>query len=182
MLENIPKAAGEAMQSVRAGAGKLTINAISAPLTITVESEDFDNAQPIPPRFTSDGAGVSPQLKWHGAPKDTACVALMIEDPDAPAPEPLVHAIAPLLPAEGELAAGALNDGEVDTGRNSYLGVGYLPPDPPTGHGQHRYAFEVFALSEEPHDIEGMGRGELVAWMRPRVLAKGCLVGTYERR
>jgi len=55
MLENMPKAAGEAMQSVRAGAGKLAINAIRAPLSITVESDDFDNAQRIPPRFTFDG-------------------------------------------------------------------------------------------------------------------------------
>jgi len=125
---------------------------------------------------------MSPQLKWRGAPKDTACGALMTEEPDAPALQPLVHAIAPLLPAEGELAAGALNDDGVDTGHNSYLSTGYLPPDPPTGHGLHRHAFEVFALSEEPRNIASMGRGELVIWMRPRVLAKGCLIGKYERR
>lgn len=181
MLENIPKAAGKAMQAMRAGEAKLIINSIDAPMTLTVESAAFAPAQAIPPRYTADGDGLSPELAWHGAPDGTACVALMIEDPDAPMPRPLVHAIAPLLPPEGTLAAGALNNGGIDTGRNSFLRQGYLPPDPPSGHGPHRYAFELFALSEEPRNIAGVGRGEMVDWIRSHALAKGCLIGTYER-
>ena len=134
-----------------------------------------------PPRYTADGDGVSPELAWRGVPPQARCVALMIEDPDAPMPQPLVHAIAPRLPREGALAAGALSGDGVETGRNSYLKHGYLPPDPPTGHGPHRYAFEMFALSEEPPEVGSMGRGEFVDWIRAHVLAKGCLIGTYER-
>jgi Raf kinase inhibitor-like YbhB/YbcL family protein len=181
MLENIPKAVGKAMHAMRAGADKLAINSIDAPMTIAVESAAFAGTDVIPPRYTADGEGLSPELAWHGAPDGTACVALIIEDADAPTPQPLVHAIAPVLPAEGALAAGALNHGDVDTGRNSYLRAGYLPPDPPTGHGAHRYAFEVFALSDEPRNAAGIGRNELMDWIRPRVLAKGCLIGIYER-
>lgn len=146
-----------------------------------VESPAFGDGQSIPPRYTADGEGVSPELAWRGVPPQARCVALMIEDPDAPMQQPLVHAIAPRLPREGALAAGALSGDGVATGRNSYLKHGYLPPDPPTGHGPHRYAFEMFALSADPPEVERMGRGEFVDWIRAHVLAKGCLIGTYER-
>jgi len=181
MLENIPKSVGEAMKSARAGTEKLTINVIDAPMTIDIKSAAFGDVQPIPPRYTADGEGLSPELTWRGVPEQTRCVALIVEDPDAPMPQPLVHAIVPLLPREGALAAGELGGDGIKTGRNSYLQHGYLAPDPPTGHGPHRYVFEMFALSEAPQEVESMGRSEFVDWVRPRVLAKGCLIGTYER-
>ena len=34
-------------------------------------------------------------------------------------------------------------------GRNSFLQTAYLPPDPPTGHGPHLYAFQIFALDRK---------------------------------
>jgi Phosphatidylethanolamine-binding protein len=89
---------------------------------------------------------------------------------------PLVHSIVP----SGELEEGELSN-HVQTGRNSYLRHGYLPPDPPRGHGVHRYAFQVFAFKEAPVDPTKMSRRTLMAWMKDKVLAKGCLIGTYER-
>jgi hypothetical protein len=114
---------------------------------------------------------------------------LIVEDPDAPSPRPLVHAIVWNIPAgENGLAEGAIRadgaggpDGR-DVGRNSYFGEGWLPPDPPTGHGPHRYAFQLFALSEDAGDAgETPGRGALVKAMAGKVLAAGLLTGTYER-
>jgi phosphatidylethanolamine-binding protein (PEBP) family uncharacterized protein len=35
------------------------------------------------------------------------------------------------------------------TGRNSFLQTAYLPPDPPTGHEPHLYAFQIFALDRK---------------------------------
>jgi phosphatidylethanolamine-binding protein (PEBP) family uncharacterized protein len=66
-------------------------------------------------------------------------------------------------------------------GRNSYRREGWLPPDPPTGHGEHRYAFQLFALADcaEPGDTPS--RGDIVRAMRGRVLAAGLLTGTYSR-
>ena len=182
MLEHFPKAVGAALQGQRAGEYKLAIHAaeFAAPLTMHVESPAFGDAQRIPQKYTADGEGVSPPLRWSAVPKDARCVALMIEDPDAPMPHPLVHAIAPRLPPEGELEEGALSQ-RIETGRNSYLKHGYLAPDPPPAHGPHRYAFELFALSEAPAAPEKFGRGDLLAWMKGKVLAKGCLIGTYER-
>ena len=66
-------------------------------------------------------------------------------------------------------------------GRNSYLQASWLPPDPPPGHGVHRYAFQVFAL-EAGARLEGEpGREAVLEAIRERGLASGCLIGTYER-
>lgn len=52
----------------------------------TLDSPAFADGSAIPPRFTCDGANVSPPLRWHGAPAGTKSVALIIDDPDAPDP------------------------------------------------------------------------------------------------
>ena len=67
------------------------------------------------------------------------------------------------------------------TGRNSYLQTAWLPPDPPPGHGVHRYAFQVFALDVSPPFDETPGRDEVVDAIREHALASGLLIGTYER-
>ncbi|WP_369334229.1 YbhB/YbcL family Raf kinase inhibitor-like protein, partial [Stenotrophomonas maltophilia] len=84
----------------------------------------------------------------------TARLVLIVEDPDAPTPQPVVHAIVWGLPLDGDLKEGDIApddgsgpDGE-DVGRNSRFVEGWLPPDPPNGHGEHNYAFQLFALSE----------------------------------
>ncbi len=67
-------------------------------------------------------------------------------------------------------------------GRNSFLRRGWLPPDPPTGHGEHRYAFQLFALDRQAGDPgETPGRDALIEAMAGHVLAAGLLVGTYSR-
>ena len=98
---------------------------------------------------------MSPPLQWLGAPTNAGSLALIVEDADAPTPQPLVHAIVVDLvvgDGSGALAEGALSseDGEASglrLGRNSFLQAGWLPPDPPPGHGVHRYAFQLFALA-----------------------------------
>ncbi|RYY33424.1 MAG: YbhB/YbcL family Raf kinase inhibitor-like protein, partial [Sphingomonadales bacterium] len=110
-----------------------------------------------------------------------------VEDSDAPSPQPLVHAVVWDLPPDGDLKEGAIaRDGAgsadgSDVGRNSFLGEGWLPPDPPTGHGEHHYAFQLFALSAGPDLPETPGRSAMLEAMAGRVLAAGLLTGTYSR-
>ncbi len=190
MLEKTPRPVGEALRGARAGLDKLTCRSdrfLDIPRTIALASPAFEDRASIPSRFTADGDGVSPPLTWSGLPADAVSLVLLVEDPDAPAPSPLVHALAWDLPArdaglaEGELKGPAGEGQTHDLGRNSFLKSEYLPPDPPTGHGPHHYVFQLYALDRRL-DLEGSpGRGKVVEAMTGHVLAIGELFGVYER-
>jgi Raf kinase inhibitor-like YbhB/YbcL family protein len=191
MLEHVPQWLGQAMRGLRAGADKLCIAQIELGAgftSIELSSPAFADGARLPPRFTADGEGVSPPLVWGKLPDGTESLALIVEDPDAPTPAPLVHAIVWGIGAdEQRLAEGAIRaDGEVelngsDVGRNSYFLEGWLPPDPPTGHGDHHYAFQLFALAGAPNPGANPRRSALVRAMAGHVLAAGLLTGTYSR-
>jgi Raf kinase inhibitor-like YbhB/YbcL family protein len=191
MLEHIPQWLGHALRNLRAGPEKLCIvqpelGGAFTPLDLA--SPAFADGARLPPRFTADGGGVSPPLVWSGVPEGTRSLALIVEDPDAPSPQPLVHAVVwNMRPDTGRLEEGAIRadgrggaDGR-DVGRNSYFTEGWLPPDPPTGHGEHLYAFQLFALGDAGDPGTNPGRSALVRAMTGNVLAAGLLTGTYSR-
>ncbi len=190
MLEKLPDAFGHALRGQRAGLDKTAFQAVdlrAGMAALTVSSLAFVDHAPIPARYTADGAGLSPPLQWIGVPPDAASLALIVEDADAPTPQPLVHAIVvDLEGADGVLAEGALpsddNEGSgLHVGRNSYLQAAWLPPDPPPGHGVHRYAFQLFALTAGAAFDGTPGRDAVLAAIKEHGLASGCLIGTYER-
>lgn len=190
MLEHTPRRVGEALRGFGPGPDKLMINGIfgDAPGGIAVSSPAFADGAPMPADHTEDGRKLSPPLAWRGVPAGAAEIVVVIEDADSPTPAPLVHTILLGLPGrDGDLAAGELkspgSEGRTHRlGKNSYLKAEYLPPDPPRGHGPHRYAVQVFAL-DAPLTLDAEpGRGALVAAMTGHVVAKGLLIGTYERR
>ena len=80
----------------------------------------------------------------------------------------------------GHLRADA--PGGKDVGKNSGLSEGWLPPDPPTGHGSHDYVFQLLALrgASEGND-HSPGRSDFIDHVAGRILAAGVLVATYAR-
>jgi Raf kinase inhibitor-like YbhB/YbcL family protein len=193
MLQNLPDFVGHALREQRAGLDKTVYQRVplrSGMASIRVTSLAFVDHAPMPALYTADGEGLSPPLQWSGLPPATRSVVLIVEDADSPTPQPLVHAIAVGLPPEDTfLREGALVD-EKDAqahapqarlGRNSYLQTGWLPPDPPPGHGLHRYAFQVFALEDSGAMPETPGRDALMDVIQNHAIASGCLIGTYER-
>lgn len=190
MLEKMPSFAGHSLRNVRPGLEKLVyaMAATEAPQTLRVESVAFDDRHPIPPLFTADGESDSPPLRWRGVPDGARAIVLVVEDADSPTPEPLVHALAWKVPGcDDDLIPGALTGRNaaiegLRLGLNSFLTADWLPPDPPSGHGPHRYVFQIFAVdADEPKSDGAPGRSEVVEAMRDHVLAKGCLIGVYER-
>lgn len=191
MLERLPGWLGGMLRNFRAGHSKLVIVQPELEIGDTVidlSSPAFAYGARLPVRFTADGEGVSPPLVWGDVPDGTTSLALIVEDPDAPALHPIVHALVwHLPPDERRLAEGAIvrdgsgaDDGR-DVGRNSFFSEGWLPPDPPTGHGSHDYVFQLFALSETPEIGANPGRSGLMRALAGRVLGAGMLVGTYSR-
>jgi Raf kinase inhibitor-like YbhB/YbcL family protein len=154
---------------------------------LDVRSSAFVFNGRLPVRFTADGEGISPPLDWQEVPTGADSVAILVEDADSPTPHPLVHAIVVGLPgAAGSLQEGALNSPHhtgigLETGHNSFFQQSWLPPDPPRGHGEHRYVFQVFALRAGAPFSRVPGRGEFTDVVLERAIGVGCLVGTYER-
>lgn len=189
MLEHVPAWLGQLLTNVRAGHGKLVVAGLygAAGLPpIELSSPAFAKYGRLPERFTADGEGVSPPLVWGDVPPATRSLALIVEDPDAPAPEPLVHAVVwELSGTDRRIVEGAItaDGGEsgMQVGRNSSRRKGWLPPDPPTGHGNHDYVFQLFALDVVPVLGDDPGRTALVDAIAGHVLAAGVLVGIYSR-
>jgi Raf kinase inhibitor-like YbhB/YbcL family protein len=189
MLEHVPHWLGNAMRGMRAGADRLCVVQLGGDFAhIELSSPAFADGGRLPERFTADGHGVSPPLVWGPVPEGTESLALIVEDPDAPSREPFVHAIVWGIAAdahrlaEGEIRPdGAAEDGGKDVGRNSYFREGWLPPDPPTGHGDHGYVFQLFALAGADAPGGDPGRPALMKAIAGRVLGAGVLTGVYSR-
>lgn len=62
-------------------------------------SPAFEHGQPIPRKYTGDGADVSPPLVWSGTPANAKAFALIVDDPDAPTHDPFVHWVLFNIPA-----------------------------------------------------------------------------------
>ena len=190
MLEKLPAGVGRALRSIRPGTEALVSQDdafADVPDIIAITSTAFAADGAIPPRYTEDGDKISPPLEWIGVPPEAQALVLLVEDADSPTFRPLVHAILGDLPprdgvlAEGELPSSGSGGERFGMGRNSFLSHGWLPPDPPRGHGPHRYAFQMFALDEVPSFAKAPGRSALVAALRGHVIARGVLTGTYSR-
>ena len=95
MLENLPRAVGSALSGIRSGLEKIASFSVLSdlPESIGLTSQAFGNGEPIPLRYTADGVGISPPVQWLSVPKEAASLVLLVEDADAPSPEPLVHCL-----------------------------------------------------------------------------------------
>jgi len=163
MLQKLPESVGHALINQRAGMEHVLYNLLHRERTsarLSVSSPTFQFNGPLPTRYTSDGLGVSPPLEWDAVPSGAASIAIL---------------------EEGALASHKHAGSGLETGPNSYLQRAWLPPDPPPGHGEHRYVFQVFALMPGPNFSSPPGRREFIEVILNRALAVGCLIGTYER-
>lgn len=188
MLEKVPESVGESLVNRRAGIEATVFHRLARPELPRIEVHSaFRPGERIPVQYTADGVGYSPPLRWQGVPPSTASIVLIVEDADSPTPHPLVHAIVVNMGVDdAELAEGAINSPDhegfaLQVGRNSFLRQAWLPPDPPPGHGEHRYVFQIYALQSGPPFSDVPGRHEIFEAIKARALAGGLLIGTYGR-
>jgi Raf kinase inhibitor-like YbhB/YbcL family protein len=162
-------------------------------MTITVQSQAFEENQKIPKKYTEDGEDVSPEIRWTEIPEGAEELALIMDDPDAPTPEPWVHWVLYKIPSTaGMLPEGVPSDATLTDepmagalqGKNSWptgQTVGYRGPAPPKGHGVHHYHFKLYALDTPLQAQPGWEKATLLKAMEGHILATGELIGTYER-
>jgi Raf kinase inhibitor-like YbhB/YbcL family protein len=155
-------------------------------------STAFGPAEPIPQRYSGEGADISPPLLWSDLPTDTLSLALLCEDPDAPKEahqdHPFVHWVLFNVPPEvGMIPEGIPHDWKIsdpiscEQGLNSMGRPGYNGPYPPEGHGMHRYVFRLFALTRMIHLPVRPMKEHLLTEIQGAVLGEASLVAVYER-
>jgi len=153
-------------------------------MTLTISSSAFTSGGDIPKKFTCDGADVSPELSWSNLPSGTQSLALIADDPDAPAGT-WTHWVLFDLPAgatglpEGvakvdELAGGGRQ------GRNDFRRIGYGGPCPPSGKS-HRYFFKLYALDRMLQLKPGATKAEVEQAMQGHMLGQAEWMGKYRR-
>ena len=145
---------------------------------LKITSVAFKHNGDIPAKYTCQGDNISPPLKVENIPANAATLALITDDPDAPRGV-WVHWVMWNIPLinlidEDSVPEGAVQ-GVTDFGNNNYGG-----PCPPSG--KHRYFFKIYALDTSLDIGEDSGKEELVKAMQEHIVAKGELIGLYEKK
>jgi Raf kinase inhibitor-like YbhB/YbcL family protein len=156
-------------------------------MALKFTSKAFSPGGSIPAVYTCDGLNIPPPLEWSDLPAGTKSLAVVVDDPDAPDPKApertWVHWVLYNIPPSVQ----KLEEGETPSdlppgtrqGLNDWKHTGYGGPCPPVG--RHRYVHKLYALDTMLPDLNEPTKAELEATMEGHVLARGELIGTYER-
>lgn len=152
---------------------------------LQLTSTAFADGNPIPTEYTCQGRDISPPLRWTGVPSNARSLALIVDDPDAPAGTWVHWVLYNLPPNVTELRGNASRNisslGKAAQGLNDFGRTGYGGPCPPPGKA-HRYFFKLYALDSEFTLKSDPAKKDLEQAMQGHVLADGQLMGTYLRR
>lgn len=189
MNASIERFIGRTLRWVRAGDRRLAWNdprVAAAPANIRLSSPAFGDGGAMPERCAGEGVGpnFSPALEWANLPAGAAELVLIVQDPDAPTPRPIVHLIAAIPARISNVAEGALtpaSGGVLKFGVGSFGRIGYAGPRPVRGHGPHRYLFQLFAVGRAVAFDPAPKLDAAMNRIAGTILARGLLTGTFER-
>jgi Raf kinase inhibitor-like YbhB/YbcL family protein len=154
-------------------------------MNIELLSPAFREGEAIPIQYPSDGANISPPLRWGRIPKNSQSLALICEDPDAPSGAfvhwvifnlpPIVADLPEATPTSEELVeSGAIQ------GVNDFNNLGYDGPCPPPGK-PHRYLFHLYSLDTKLQLQAGATKQEFERAAEGHIIGEGLLMGVYKR-
>ena len=142
---------------------------------LIVRSPAFENNKLIPSKSPGAGKTVTPPLTIDGVPEKTKSLALIIEDPDAPAGL-WVHWIVWNIPPTNTIKENSIPGTE---GLNTNKKHSYHGPCPPGG--THRYFFKVYALDTKLN-ISALAEKEILEnAIQSHIVTQGELIGIYRR-
>ena len=141
-------------------------------------SPAFKHKGAMPSEYTCDGEDISPELSIENAPENAKKLALIMDDPDAPAGI-WVHWVVWNIPPNIKKIAKGTEPGGIG-GKNSWGRIDYGGPCPPSG--THRYFFKLYALDTTLGLKEGSSKKDLEKAMLGHIIEKTELMGTYKRK
>lgn len=146
---------------------------------LNVSSPAFASMGQIPAKYTCDGSDVNPPLKWEGVPAQAKSLALIVDDPDAPAGTWVHWVMWNIDTARTEIAENSVPKGAVQ-GMTDFRKQAYGGPCPPSG--SHRYFFKLYALDTVLNIPPRSSKADLEKAMKGHIVANAELVGTYKRK
>lgn len=152
----------------------ITPNNIAMKLT----SSEFEHNKPIPSKYSCDGNDVNPPLQISEVPEEAESLALIMDDPDAPAGTWDHWLLWNIDPKTTEISADSVPTSAVQ-GQNSWGRSDYGGPCPPTG--AHRYVFKLYALDTTLKLGSHANKAELQTAMKDHILDQAELIGMYSR-
>jgi Raf kinase inhibitor-like YbhB/YbcL family protein len=151
----------------------------TVPALLRLSSPHFRDGEPIPEQFSKDGGNAIPTLEWNAPPEGTVELVILCDDPDTPVGT-WVHWVAAGIDPQTRRIEGELPAGSVEGG-NDFKESGYGGPQPPPGDGVHRYFFHIYALRAPSGLSAGATADDLRRAVVGNELARGVLIGTFER-
>lgn len=142
---------------------------------LIVKSSAFEENKLILSKYTCYGQNINPPLTIEGIPKEAKSLALVIEDPDAPAGL-FTHWLTWNLPTTGIIKEHSAPGTE---GLNTSRKPSYTGPCPPSG--THRYFFRAYALDTKLNIAPSSDRKTVDNAMQGHILAQGELMALYRK-
>jgi hypothetical protein len=148
--------------------------------TIVLSSPAFTPGGVMPRRYTCDGAGISPPLRWRNVPAGSVELLLLAIDLDGGRAGAVQWAVGGLPSSAPGIAAGSLPAGAV-VGRNSAGEARWGGICGAAGRVQH-VAFLLYALNRKLGLMAGFDPAIVRSGLKGATLARGLTVATYSRR
>ena len=139
-------------------------------------SPSFQNNGMLPSKFTCDENNINPELQIQEIPKNAKSLALIMDDPDAPAGT-WVHWVVWNIPIINIIKEDSIPGKE---GITSFRTKSYGGPCPPSG--THRYFFKLFALDTSLNLSDSTTAKDLENAVKGHILDKTELIGRYSRK
>lgn len=142
---------------------------------LDISSTVFKEGQLIPSKYTCDGLNVNPSLEIKNIPAEAKCLAVIVEDPDAPAGT-WVHWVVWNIPVTHHIKENSVQGIE---GINDFQKHHYGGPCPPSG--THHYYYKIYALDTLLELPVTAKKSQLEKAMSEHIIAFGELIGLYKR-
>ena len=165
----------------------VVIEALAGDLTLTsIDMGEQIKLAQVFDRYGCHGRNLSPQLAWHGEPKNTKSFAITMYDPDAPTDHGWWHWIAVNIPADVHRIPTGASPGTMPEGTteivNDYGIAAYGGPCPPKGDKPHRYVLTLYALDTPHLPLKGNTPIPVaIRFIRAHTIAKMSLKAYYGR-
>ncbi len=146
---------------------------------LTISSPAFGHEGNIPAKYTCDGMDVNPALTIFNVPGGAKSLALIVDDPDAPAGTWVHWVVWNITPNTTEIREDSVPKGAIQ-GINDFRKHSYGGPCPPSG--THRYFFKLFALDALLNIRPDSRKHELEEAMKGHILSQAEIIGLYKRK